>query len=243
MGPIAVPAARLGVLLASLLWLHASAAIAQMNTGEIAGVVRDAAGGLIVDAAVTGFHPDSGAVVERLTDAAGRFVLPALRLGVWEVTVRMASFAVQTRRGVVVEMGRAAQLEFVLDVRGLTEQVVVDAVAPLLQTTTAEISDVIENREVVQLPLNGRNFLALAQLSDAVVCRPAARAARRCSRPARCRTSAASGRATTSTCSTAPRSPTSCSTTWSSTPRSTRSRSSRSRSRCTRPSSAARRRR
>src|SRR6185503_7202853 len=44
--------------------------------------------------------------------------------------------------------------------------------APLLQTTTAEISDVIENREVVQLPLNGRNFLALAQLSDAVVLPP-----------------------------------------------------------------------
>ena len=56
--------------------------------------------------------------------------------------------------------------------QGVAEQVVVDAAAPLLQTATAEISDVIENREVVQLPLNGRNFLALAQLSDAVVLPP-----------------------------------------------------------------------
>ena len=72
----------------------------------------------------------------------------------------------------MLEVGRGLNIEFVLAVQAVTEQVVVQATAPLLQTTTAEISDVIENREVVQLPLNGRNFLALAQLSDAVVIPP-----------------------------------------------------------------------
>src|SRR5207342_1921430 len=56
--------------------------------------------------------------------------------------------------------------------QGLSEQIEVRRTSPMLQVTTAEISDVIENREVVQLPLNGRNFLALAQLSDAVVLPP-----------------------------------------------------------------------
>ena len=166
------PTARARMLCVWLLLLCASHVAAQMNTGDIAGVVRDGAGGVLADASVTALHSASGTTVERKTDAAGRFSLPALRLGTWDVTVRLAGFAVQTRRGVVVELGRAVQLDFALDVRGLTEQVVVEAVAPLLQTTTAELSDVIENREVVQLPLNGRQFLALAQLSDAVVLPP-----------------------------------------------------------------------
>jgi hypothetical protein len=63
-------------------------------------------------------------------------------------------------------------LDITLGLQGVAEAVTVEASEPLLQTVTAEISDVIENREVVQIPLNGRNFLALAQLSDAVVIPP-----------------------------------------------------------------------
>ena len=59
----------------------------------------------------------------------------------------------------MLEIGRTLNLEFTLGVEGLKEKVTVATDAPVLQTTTAEISDVIENREVVQLPLNGRNFL------------------------------------------------------------------------------------
>jgi hypothetical protein len=117
-------------------------------------------------------HPASGTTAERITDEAGRFFLPALRIGEWDLTVAMPGFAPQTRRGIVLEIGRTVSLDFTLAVQGLEEQVVVQTVVPVLQATTAEISDVIENREVVQIPLNGRNFLALAQLSDAVVIPP-----------------------------------------------------------------------
>src|ERR1044071_8844310 len=88
------------------------------------------------------------------------------------VTVSLQGFASQTRKGVVLEIGAALTLEFTLDISAISERVVIAQDAPLLQTDSAEISDVIENREVVQLPLNGRNFLALAQLSDAVVLPP-----------------------------------------------------------------------
>jgi hypothetical protein len=71
-----------------------------------------------------------------------------------------------------LQLGQTLALDFNLEVGGLTEEVSVTAEAPLLQTTNAEISDVIENRVVMQLPLNGRNFLALAQLSDGVVMPP-----------------------------------------------------------------------
>jgi hypothetical protein len=122
-------------------------------------------------ASVTARHDATGIVVERVTDGEGRFFLPALRIGAWTVEARLTGLAPQTHR-IVLEVGRTLTLEFSLSVQGLTEQVEVQRTLPLLQVTTAEISDVIENREVVQLPLNGRNFLALAQLSDAVILPP-----------------------------------------------------------------------
>ena len=154
------------------LLLPVTIARAQFNTGEIAGVVRDSSGGVLPGATVTATHAASGTVVERVTDGEGRFFLPALRIGLWDIAASLAGFATETRRGVVLEIGRTLSLEFTLGVQGVSERVIVQMTSPLLQSTTAEISDVIENREVVQLPLNGRNFVALAQLSDSVAIPP-----------------------------------------------------------------------
>lgn len=156
-------------LLVSL--LNDSAVLAQFNTGEIGGVVRDASGGVIPGATVTATHPASGTIVTRVSDADGRYFLPALRIGRWEVAVSLSGFTTQTRT-LVLEVGRTLALDFTLIVQGVTEAVRVEASLPLLQTTNAEISDVIENREVVQLPLNGRAFINLALLSDSVVVPP-----------------------------------------------------------------------
>src|SRR5262245_60183468 len=156
-------------ILAALL---TASALAQTNTGEISGVVSDSSGAALPDALVRAQHPATGLVIERTTNPEGRYFLPALRTGQWDITVSRAGFASQTRRGVVMEIGRTLALDFKLEVEGVNEEVSVVAVDPLVQTTTAEISDVIENRQVVQLPLNGRNFIALAQLSDAVVLPP-----------------------------------------------------------------------
>ena len=149
----------------------ARVASAQINTGEIAGVVRDASAGVLAGAVVTATHASTGTVVERVTDAEGRYFLAALRIGSWDVEARLAGLAPQTHR-VVLEVGRTLVLDFALGVPSVTEQVDVIPTSTLLQVETAEISDVIENRDVVQLPLNGRNFISLAQLSDAVVIPP-----------------------------------------------------------------------
>ena len=159
----------IGALVAVI--LAAPVANAQTNTGEISGVVQDSSGGVLPGATVTARHPASGTVLERVTDGEGRFFFPALRIGEWEVTAVLPGFALQMQR-ITLEIGRAVGVEFTLGLEGLAEQVTVENRAPLLQARTAEVSDVIENREVVQLPLNGRNFLALAQLSDAVVIPP-----------------------------------------------------------------------
>ena len=158
-----------GVIL--VFFIQISVATGQTNTGEIGGAVKDTSGGVLPGATVTARHPASGTVVERVTDAEGRFFFPALRIGQWEITAVLSGFAPQTQK-IALEIGRTLALEVTLGLAGLAEQVTVESRAPLLQARTAEISDVIQNREVVQLPLNGRNFLALAQLSDAVVIPP-----------------------------------------------------------------------
>ena len=158
-------------LLAGLISIGAAASV-QTNTGEIGGVVVDASGGVLPGARVVATHPASGYTIERVTDAGGRFFLPALPTGGWDVTTELPGFQRVTQTGITLELGRTLQLEFTLSLGAISEEVTVEINPPLLQVTTAEISDVIETREVEQIPLNGRQFLQLAQLSDAVVIPP-----------------------------------------------------------------------
>ena len=147
-------------------------AVAQTNTGEISGIVRDTQGGVLPGAIVSAEHLATGTVVERTSDEGGHYFLPSLPVGTYVITTQLAGFRRVSRSGVVVPLGQTLAVDFTLDVGGLTEEIRVTADVPLLQTSNAEISDVIENRVVMQLPLNGRTFLALAQLSDAVVLPP-----------------------------------------------------------------------
>jgi hypothetical protein len=145
---------------------------AQANTAEIFGVVRDAQGGVLPGTTIVAEHVDTHTRIERMTDDQGRYSLPLLRVGPYVIQVDLQGFRRITRSNVVVQLGQTLTLDFTLEVGALTEDVKVTAEVPLLQAASAEISDIIDNREVVQLPLNGRNFLALAQLSDAVVIPP-----------------------------------------------------------------------
>ncbi len=155
----------LAVLLAAPAW-------AQMNAGELSGVVRDESGGVLPGATVTATHVDSGLAFERVSDAEGRFFISSLPIGEWEVAVSLPGFRRAVRTGVVLDIGRTLELRYTLQLGQIAEAVTVTAPAPLLQVATAEISDIIETRQVERIPLNGRQFLQLAQLSQAVVIPP-----------------------------------------------------------------------
>ena len=178
---------------------------AQTNAGQIAGVVRDAQGGALPGATViaehleTGYH-SRGAWPTRQDDISS---LPPCRLLPRHRRVGGLQTPRAIRRDAATRSGRHARPR--ARYRRPNRGRVVSAETPLLQTTNAEVSDIIENREGVQLPLNGRNFLSLAQLSDEVVIPPGGTRATRCNRPGRSPTSAASGQGTTSICSTASR--------------------------------------
>jgi hypothetical protein len=163
---------RAAVSAFAMLHLMVPGLAAQTNTGEIFGVVRDVQGGLLPGATVVAEHVETRTRIEQLTNERGGYIVPSLRVGTYVITVELTGFQRVVREGVVVQLGQTLTLDFTLNVAGLAEEIRVQADAPLLQRANAEISDVIGNRDVVQLPLNGRNFLSLAQLSDAVVIPP-----------------------------------------------------------------------
>ena len=164
-----------GVVYSSALALLISsptATFAQTNTGEIGGIVRDESGGVLPGATIVALHPATGSSAERVSDAEGRFFFASLRIGEWELTAELPGFSRVVQREIVLAIGQTLETSFSLSLGQRTEEITVRAELPLLQTTTAEISDVIDNRAVQQIPLNGRQFLQLAQLSDAVVIPP-----------------------------------------------------------------------
>ena len=145
---------------------------AQTNTGELSGVVQDISGGVLPGASVVATHSGSGLIVERVTDGNGRFFLSDLPVGNWSLTISLTGFQQALQKEILVNIGTRRDLNYTLDVGTLSETVTVESSVPIIQATTAEISDVIEAEQIEQTPINGRNFISLAQLSDMVVVPP-----------------------------------------------------------------------
>ena len=156
-----------------VLVLETAPAFGQTNSGEMAGVVLDASGGVVPGATVTARHLDTGTVVERVTDGEGRFFLPALRIGQWDVTATLAGFAPQTQNGHRAEIGRTRGARVHARRRGTRpSRSSSQPHAPLLQSRDG--GDQRRHREPRGRPAAAERtkFLSLAQLSDAVVMPP-----------------------------------------------------------------------
>src|SRR5207244_2297599 len=136
--------------------------------GEITGVVTDPAGAVVVGAAVTVSNPATNLTRTATTNNAGNYTFPSLLPGVYSVKAEMAGFEGRTRGGVELQVQQVARIDFQLKVGSLTETVEVIVGAPLLNTENATVGTVIENRRIVDLPLNGRNFISLIGLSPNV---------------------------------------------------------------------------
>ncbi|CAN5805423.1 hypothetical protein BH24ACI4_BH24ACI4_04590 [soil metagenome] len=152
----------------SAVWMLAIAALlcpvtagAQV-TGTISGYVRDQGGGVMPGATVTVQSAGQQLVRTAQTNASGFFDLQALPRGRYLVTVEMSGFESQVRKDVEVSAGGNIRLDFELGVGGLTEAVEVAARATMLESRTATQSDLIDDQRVQDLPMNGRNVVALA---------------------------------------------------------------------------------
>jgi len=102
------------------------------------------------------------------TNNAGNYSFPSLLPGIYNVKAEMAGFQAEIRSKVELQVQQTARIDFQLKVGGLSEAVEVEGGAPLLATGNATVGTVIENRRIVELPLNGRNFLSLIALTPNV---------------------------------------------------------------------------
>ena len=147
-------------------------AAAQYNTAELSGVVHDNSGGVLPGASIVALHVASGGRTERVTDGEGRFFLPALPVGEYQLIVELFGFKRFEQSGLRLNAGQKVELPIVLQLGQQSEVVTVTVDAPLLRTATPEVSDSVSTRQVQELPLNGRQFIQLAQLTDGVAIPP-----------------------------------------------------------------------
>ncbi|MBI4464907.1 MAG: TonB-dependent receptor, partial [Acidobacteria bacterium] len=147
----------------------ASIALAQVTTGTISGVVRDATGAVVPGASVVVRNVETGVSRTVSTDAQGQYRAPNISLGRYEVQASLTGFQTAVRSGISLSVGQEAAVNFTLEVGQVTERVEVTGEAPLVETTRSDVGGVIEENQVTDLPLNGRSFLQLAQLQTGMV--------------------------------------------------------------------------
>ncbi len=157
------------VLLASLIALAPRAlAQSQATTGLIEGTVSDASGGRLPGAAVTLVNTGTNFTRDLVTDSDGRFRGLLLPLGTYRLTVALAGFSTYTQEGIELVVGQTANIPIVLQLSSVQEMITVTSDSPVVETTRAERSTLINQATLSGLPNNGRNFLAFMQLTPGV---------------------------------------------------------------------------
>ena len=158
---------RLTLVTVGLALSVGAAAQEAVSQASVSGRVTDPQGGLVPGAVVTARQTETNLTAETTTDQAGRFRFPYLRVGPYEVTVRMQGFADATRM-LTLTVGSAFELPVTLAVGGLTADVTVTGQATVLEAARSQIAGTVSQAEVQSVPMNGRNFLDLALLIPGV---------------------------------------------------------------------------
>jgi hypothetical protein len=159
---------KIVLLVSTLLLLCPLTAAAQQGKGTISGLITDQSGAVVPGASVTITNASTNASFTAVTTSEGFYTAPGLPIGVYTVTVTQAGFKKAVRNGVTLQVDQKAQVDIALELGGVNEVVEVTAQAPLTDTGSATVGKVIENRRMVELPINGRNALALVVLTPSV---------------------------------------------------------------------------
>jgi hypothetical protein len=138
-------------------------------SASIEGIVTDASGAPVPTATVTAKNTETGAVRSAITDDAGRFQIVWLVVGQYEVRVVKAGFQDAVRSGIWLVVGQEASVDLKLQVSAVTAEVRVTGDAPIVNTSTRDISGLVGEQQVKDLPLNGRSYDLLLPLNPGIV--------------------------------------------------------------------------
>ena len=158
-----------GLLIILFTTIFSKIGFGQAITGTIVGTVYDPTGAVVAGAKLTVTNQATGVSVERRSDELGNYIVPYLPAGLYRVQVEHAGFRTAVSSDVRVQVNATSRMDFTLEPGAVTESVTVEAVAPLVRSTTSEVGHVIEAREIQVLPLNGRLFQQLILLTPGAV--------------------------------------------------------------------------
>ena len=161
--------ALIAVAVISLALAPARALLAQTTTATILGVVTDSNDAAVVGARVTATNIRTNIERTATTDDGGRYSIPDLPPGEYQVQAEQGGFKKELRRGIVLTVGREAVVNLTLNPGSISDQVTISADASPVNTTTSEISSLVDERTIKELPLNGRDLFQLATLQIGVV--------------------------------------------------------------------------
>jgi hypothetical protein len=142
---------------------------AQVVGGTISGTVMDAAGAVVPGAQITIRNQETGGERHLVTDAAGAYAAPSIPVGVYIISVVREGFAPQTRTGVSLTVGQATRIDLTVRPGSVAEEVTVTDAPASVNLSTQQISGLVNERQVKDLPLNGRSYDQLITLNPATV--------------------------------------------------------------------------
>jgi hypothetical protein len=155
----------LAMLLLAL--LVASPALAQL--GQINGAITDNTGAVVPGATVKAVEAATGLSRDTVTGADGRYVITALRPTTYDVTAELAGFQTSQRKGLLLQANENLTVNFSLELGNLAETITVAGVSPTVDVTSSAISEVVDSKRIVELPLNGRDAATLSTLVPGMV--------------------------------------------------------------------------
>ncbi len=155
-------------ILVGFLYLVCSNASAQVS-GSISGDVTDASGALVPGAAVSVTSLESGTTRSTVTGADGAYQLSSLPLGAQEMRVEKAGFKSAIRSGITLDVGQDLIIHFVLDLGQTSDTITVVAETPVVNTSPAPVSGLVGERNIKELPLNGRSYDNLITLNPGAI--------------------------------------------------------------------------
>ena len=150
----------------------ASPLLAQTGAGGITGIVKDQAGEAVPGATLTITQVDTNLQRILVSSDDGIYGAPSLAPGDYRIDVELSGFKPIRREGIRVSTGETLRIDFSLSIGTVTEQVTVEAGTPALREERASLGSVVEQAQVVQLPLNGRTLITLAALAPGVALPP-----------------------------------------------------------------------
>lgn len=154
------------------LWIGAGIAARAQGLGTIVGTVTDPSGGVVPSATVRITDQSTSVSRETTTNTQGYYVFPSTQPATYSLEVKAAGFSPYIRKNIILQADQSATVNVALPVQQATQTITVEGAPPQVNTSTATLSEVVDRRRIVDLPLNGRNAASLALITAGTVLAP-----------------------------------------------------------------------